>query len=193
MHWLVPLLPQIEQADPKFRLRVNTTHTGEDWLSLPHDAAIRRGFSAPLAMLRSCCFQEEWPVSARPVCSVDLKIVAFPRDLSLSERYPQMEDHTNAAPAPDLRDPCTLWMRGRPAATRLSALGPGRSRTAAKPISATATSADGSRPAAAARDRGLGAGPLALGRPRVCLDQRSLRRALGGAALGSRTMELGRA
>src|ERR1700678_59659 len=28
MHWLVPRLPRIEQAEPGFRLRVHTTHTG---------------------------------------------------------------------------------------------------------------------------------------------------------------------
>jgi LysR family glycine cleavage system transcriptional activator len=47
-HWLGPRLPEIERADLGFRLRVHTTHTGEDWLSLPHDAAIRRdGFLPP--------------------------------------------------------------------------------------------------------------------------------------------------
>ena len=35
MHWLVHRLPQIEQADLGFHLRVHATHTGEDWLSLP--------------------------------------------------------------------------------------------------------------------------------------------------------------
>jgi hypothetical protein len=58
MHWLVPRLPQIEQADLGFRLCVHTTHTGEDWLSLAHDAAIRRNGFLPLAIRTSCCFRK---------------------------------------------------------------------------------------------------------------------------------------
>jgi len=59
MHWLVPRLPQIEQVDLGFRLRVHTTHTGEDWFSLPHDAAIRRDGFLPPGYRQELPFQEE--------------------------------------------------------------------------------------------------------------------------------------
>jgi DNA-binding transcriptional LysR family regulator len=42
MKWLVPLLPRMEQAIPGLRLTVHATNTGEDWMAVPHDAAIRR-------------------------------------------------------------------------------------------------------------------------------------------------------
>ena len=66
MHWLVPRLPQIEQADLGFRLRVHTTHTGEDWLSLPHDAAIRRDGFLPPGYQQELLFQEELAAYANP-------------------------------------------------------------------------------------------------------------------------------
>ncbi|HVC60076.1 MAG TPA: LysR substrate-binding domain-containing protein [Acetobacteraceae bacterium] len=67
MHWLVPRLPQIEQADLGFRLRVHTTHTGEDWLSLPHDAAIRRDGFLPPGYRQELLFQEELAAYANPI------------------------------------------------------------------------------------------------------------------------------
>lgn len=42
MKWLVPLLPRMEQEIPGLRLTVHATNTGEDWMAVPHDAAIRR-------------------------------------------------------------------------------------------------------------------------------------------------------
>ena len=67
MRWLVPRLPQIEQADLGFRLRVHTIHTGEDWLSLPHDAAIRRDGFLPLGYQQELLFQEELAAHANPI------------------------------------------------------------------------------------------------------------------------------
>jgi LysR family transcriptional regulator, glycine cleavage system transcriptional activator len=67
MRWLVPLLPQIEQADLGFRLRVHATHTGEDWLSLPHDAAIRRDGFLPPDYRQELLFQEELAAYVSPV------------------------------------------------------------------------------------------------------------------------------
>jgi LysR family transcriptional regulator, glycine cleavage system transcriptional activator len=67
MHWLVPRLPQIEQADLGFSLRVHTTHTGEDWLSLPHDAAIRRDGFLPPSYRQELLFQEELAAYANPL------------------------------------------------------------------------------------------------------------------------------
>lgn len=67
MHWLVPRLPRIEQADLGFRLRVHTTHTGEDWLSLPHDAAIRRDGFVPPGYRQEFLFQEELTAYASPI------------------------------------------------------------------------------------------------------------------------------
>jgi LysR family glycine cleavage system transcriptional activator len=67
MHWLVARLPQIEQADLGFRLRVHTTHTGEDWLSLPHDAAIRRDGFLPPDYRQELLFQEELAAYANPM------------------------------------------------------------------------------------------------------------------------------
>jgi DNA-binding transcriptional LysR family regulator len=66
-HWLVPRLPQIEQADLGFRLRVHTTHTGEDWLSLPHDMAIRRDGFVPPGYRQDLLFQEELAAYANPM------------------------------------------------------------------------------------------------------------------------------
>jgi len=66
MHWLVHRLPQIEQADLGFHLRVHTTHTGEDWLSLPHDAAIRRDGFLPPGYRQELLFQEELAAYANP-------------------------------------------------------------------------------------------------------------------------------
>ena len=66
MHWLVPRLPQIEQADLGFRLRAHTTHTGEDWVSLPHDAAIRRDGFLPPGYRQELLFQEELAAYANP-------------------------------------------------------------------------------------------------------------------------------
>ena len=65
-HWLMPLLPQIEQADLGFRLRVHTTHTGEDWLSLPHDMAIRRDGFLPPGYRQALLFREELAAYATP-------------------------------------------------------------------------------------------------------------------------------
>jgi DNA-binding transcriptional LysR family regulator len=70
MRWLVPRLPRIEQADPGFRLRVHTTHTGEDWLSLPHDAAIRRDGFLPPGYRQELLFQEELAAYAHPALLV---------------------------------------------------------------------------------------------------------------------------
>jgi LysR family transcriptional regulator, glycine cleavage system transcriptional activator len=66
VHWLMPRLPQIEQADLGFRLRVHATHTGEDWLSLPHDAAIRRDSYLPPGYQQELLFQEELAAYASP-------------------------------------------------------------------------------------------------------------------------------
>ena len=66
MHWLVPRLPQLEQADLGFRLRVHTTHTGEDWLSLPHDAAIRRDGFLPPGYRQELLFLEELAAYGSP-------------------------------------------------------------------------------------------------------------------------------
>jgi LysR family glycine cleavage system transcriptional activator len=66
-HWLVPRLPQIEQADLGFRLRVHATHTGEDWVSLPHDMAIRRDGFLPPGYRQELLFQEELSAYANPM------------------------------------------------------------------------------------------------------------------------------
>ncbi len=66
MHWLVPRLPRIDQADPRLRLRLHTTHTGEDWLSLPHDAAIRRDGFLPPGYRQELLFQEELTAYVSP-------------------------------------------------------------------------------------------------------------------------------
>jgi hypothetical protein len=101
-----------------------------------------------------------------------------------------MGENTNAPLAPDLRGLCGLRMRGRPAAaTRSSG---SRSCPATQPISTAAPSPDGTRPAAAARNSGLGTGALALGRSPICVDWRSLRRTSGRTALGTTALDVGR-
>ena len=47
MNWLVPRLHTLERAEPRLRVSLHATHTGEDWLLLPHDAAIRRDGFVP--------------------------------------------------------------------------------------------------------------------------------------------------
>jgi LysR family transcriptional regulator, glycine cleavage system transcriptional activator len=48
MNWLVPRLHALERVEPQLRVSLHATHTGEDWLPLLHDAAIRRdGFVPP--------------------------------------------------------------------------------------------------------------------------------------------------
>jgi LysR family transcriptional regulator, glycine cleavage system transcriptional activator len=87
MHWLVPRLPQIEQADLGFRLRVHTTHTGEDWLALPHDAAIRRDGFLPPDYRQELLFQEELAAYASPVLIGDA-------DCEILKDIPLLESRT---------------------------------------------------------------------------------------------------
>jgi DNA-binding transcriptional LysR family regulator len=48
MNWLVPRLHALEQMEPRLHVSLHATHTGEDWLPMPHDAVIRRdGFVPP--------------------------------------------------------------------------------------------------------------------------------------------------
>ena len=100
-----------------------------------------------------------------------------------------MGENTHAPLAPDLHGICSLRMRGRPAATWSSG---SRSCPATQPISTAAASPDGSRPAAAARNSGLGTRSLALGRSPICVDWRSLRRTSGRTALGTTALDVGR-
>jgi DNA-binding transcriptional LysR family regulator len=90
MHWLVPRLPQIEQADLGFRLRVHTTHTGEDWLSLPHDAAIRRDGFLPSGYRQESLFQEELAAYASPILIRDA-------DCEILTDIPLLESRTRPA------------------------------------------------------------------------------------------------
>lgn len=85
MHWLVPRLPRIEQADPGFRLRVHTTHTGEDWLSLPHDVAIRRDGFVPPDYRQELLFQEELAAYVSPMLLVRLGDCKNMKDMPLLE------------------------------------------------------------------------------------------------------------
>jgi len=85
MHWLVPRLPRIEQAKPGFCLRVHTTHTGEDWLSLPHDAAVRRDGFLPPGYRQELLFQEELVAYVSPKRLASGDEHARPKDVSLLE------------------------------------------------------------------------------------------------------------
>jgi LysR family transcriptional regulator, glycine cleavage system transcriptional activator len=99
MHWLVPRLPRIEQADPAFRIRVHTTHTGEDWLALPHDAAIRRDGFLPSGYRQELLFQEELAAYASPALlgSVDLREIVEDVPLLESRTRPGELDRWLAA------------------------------------------------------------------------------------------------
>lgn len=66
LNWLMPLLPRLEQDVPSLRIRLQPTHTGEDWLGLPHDAAIRRDGYLPDGYARTPLFQESLTAFAAP-------------------------------------------------------------------------------------------------------------------------------
>lgn len=85
MNWLVPRLPRLEEANPEFRLRVRTTHTGEDWLSLPHDAAIRRDGFLPPGYRQEFLFQEELEAYVSPMLLNHIGCGADVRDIPLLE------------------------------------------------------------------------------------------------------------
>jgi DNA-binding transcriptional LysR family regulator len=58
VNWLLPCLPRLEQEAPALRVRIHATHTGDDWVDLPHDAAIRRDGFVPEGYRREMLFQE---------------------------------------------------------------------------------------------------------------------------------------
>jgi DNA-binding transcriptional LysR family regulator len=66
MAWLMPRLPRLERQQPQLRVGVRPTHTGEDWLTLPHDAAIRRDGFVPAGY------------AAEPLLRETLRAVAAP-------------------------------------------------------------------------------------------------------------------
>ncbi|CAH2602928.1 LysR family transcriptional regulator [Rhodovastum atsumiense] len=66
VNWLLPLLPQLERDTPGLRLRVQPTHTGDDWLAMPHDAAIRRDGFVPEGYGRELLFQERLTAYVAP-------------------------------------------------------------------------------------------------------------------------------
>ena len=67
----------------------HTTHTGEHWLSLPHDAAIRRDGFLPPGHRQELLFQEELAAYANPtlrdrVANEKMKDLPLLESLSLS-------------------------------------------------------------------------------------------------------------
>lgn len=58
VNWLIPCLPRLEQEAPDLRIRIHATHTGEDWVAIPHDAAIRRDGFVPEGYRRETLFRE---------------------------------------------------------------------------------------------------------------------------------------
>lgn len=104
MHWLVPRLPRIEQADPGFRLRVHTTHTGEDWLSLPHDVAIRRDGFVPPDYRQELLFQEELAAYVSPMLLARLGDCKNLKDTPLLESRTRPGDLDRWLAACDVRE-----------------------------------------------------------------------------------------
>ncbi|MBR0681992.1 LysR family transcriptional regulator [Roseomonas eburnea] len=47
MKWLVPRLHRVDRAAPQLQVTLRPTNTGDDWLSFPHHAAIRRDGFVP--------------------------------------------------------------------------------------------------------------------------------------------------
>lgn len=88
MRWLVPRLPRLEQAMPGLRLRTQTTHTGEDWLALPHDAAIRRDAFLPPGYRSEPLFRERLAAFAAPALAG-----RFAGE-GMAERMPLLESST---------------------------------------------------------------------------------------------------
>lgn len=82
VNWLLPSLPKLEQEAPRLRLRVHTTHTGEDWVRTRHDAAIRRDAFVPEGYSREVLFQERlgaYVAAALPVtCSLERDLESLP-------------------------------------------------------------------------------------------------------------------
>lgn len=66
VNWLIPALPHLEQEAPGLRIRIQATHTGEDWLAIPHDAAIRRDGFMPEGYRREALFREELAAFVAP-------------------------------------------------------------------------------------------------------------------------------
>lgn len=66
MTWLVPRLHRFEQVEPRYRIRVQATHTGEDWVTIPHDAAIRRDGFVPSGHVSEILQRERLTAVAAP-------------------------------------------------------------------------------------------------------------------------------
>lgn len=66
MNWLMPRLHRLERLQPRFRVSVRPTHTGEDWLPLPHDAAIRRDGFVPAGYAAEPLLREQLTAVASP-------------------------------------------------------------------------------------------------------------------------------
>lgn len=85
MRWLLPYLPRLEQALPGLGLRTQTTHTGEDWLLMPHDAVIRRDGFVPPGYRSEALFREQLGAFAAPRLLERHGTDALPADLPLLE------------------------------------------------------------------------------------------------------------
>lgn len=59
VNWLIPSLPRLEHEASDLRVRIHTTHTGEDWLTIPHDVAIRRDGFVPEGYRREALCREQ--------------------------------------------------------------------------------------------------------------------------------------
>jgi DNA-binding transcriptional LysR family regulator len=59
MRWLIPQLPRFAVPGIPVDVTVRPTHTGEEWLSIPFDVAIRRGEATPAHFRAMPLFREE--------------------------------------------------------------------------------------------------------------------------------------
>jgi DNA-binding transcriptional LysR family regulator len=66
MKWLVRRLPRFEHEHPDVKVTVHPTNTGDDWQSLPHDAAIRRDIFVPVGYDSMPLFRETLGAYAAP-------------------------------------------------------------------------------------------------------------------------------
>jgi DNA-binding transcriptional LysR family regulator len=66
MKWLVRRLPRFEREHSDVKVTVHPTNTGDDWQSLPHDAAIRRDSFVPAGYETVALFEETLCAFAAP-------------------------------------------------------------------------------------------------------------------------------
>lgn len=88
LRWLMPNLPVLG-ADTSARLILRPTHTGEDWLALPHDIVLRRDSWVPQGYRSEALGVERLTIAVAPSLVADGETPA-----ALVHRLPQLRAST---------------------------------------------------------------------------------------------------